>query len=281
MRILGALDGNSYSFNILKDLALLCANTWADTTLLIVCNEKDISDPEKLLQEYAKSFYHFIGEKDGPYKIPKTIKITKTSGGELLFKTKGIKEFVLKLALIKDPAKEILKQAKELDADLIVLGCSKGMDCEWQGVVGLPYKIARDANCSVLIIKESTDPRQITSFLDQSNVSQESLELINQMVTIHDAGLKIVGLMGDKGVVGKDNVERKMLEILAYYNEKGMKAWITFIEKKEIEEYVARATNEGMVALWMGKKSFFSKIFSTNLLLKLIEHAKSSILILR
>ena len=281
MRILGALDENSYSFNILKDLALLCSNTWADITLLVLSDKKELKEPEKLLKEYVQNFYQFAGEKEGPYKIPKDFKLTKTTNGELIFRTKGIKEFVLKLIFAKDPSKEILKQAKELEADLIVLGCSKGMDCQWKGIVGLPHKVARDANCSVLIIKESTAPKQIISFLDQSNVSQESLELINQMVTIHDAGLKIVGLMGEKGVVGKDNVEKKMLEILYYYNEKGMKAWITFIDKNEIEEYIARATGEGMVALWMGKKSFFSKIFSTNLLIKLIEHAKSSVLILR
>lgn len=281
MRILGALDKESYSLGIIQDLARLCSNTWSDVALVMVQKSGDSEEScKKALISCAKNFYKMAGEGEGPYTLPKQFHFQAGPNGTLELHTKGHKELTLRIC-VGDPAKAILKESNEIESDLIVIGCTKGVGCEWKGVLGLPQKIARDSKCSVLVVKETTTPRQIISFLDQTNVSQESLELINQMVTIHDAGLKIVGLMGEKGVVGKGDVERKMLEILQYYIEKNMHAWITFIEKNDVEKYVAQATSEGMVALWMGKQSFFAKIFSRDLLGKLIEYAQSSVLILR
>ncbi len=281
MRILGALDSNIYSYRALEDLANLCANTWADVTLLMLAEEKPKQiKNEDVLISLAQKFVEKTGGDQGPYHLPDNVNFRLQSDGSKTFVSPGKKELILRIRT-GDYAKEILEEAREIDSDLIVLGCSKGMECEWEGILGLPKQIARDATCSVLVIKDTTRPSQIISFLDQSNVSQESLELINQMVTIHHAGLKIVGLMGEKGIVEKEDVQRKMLDIISYYNEKGIHAWITFIEKSSIEDYVANATHEGMVALWIGKKSFFSRIFSRDLLGKLIEYARSSILILR
>ncbi len=281
MRILGALDSYSYSRRALEDVAKLCANTWADVTLLILAPKR--SDEDELceaLTSYAKEFFEKTGGSHGPYGLPENIKYELLEDGTKGCRLKGKKELILKIRK-GDCAKEILKEARAMNSNLIVLGCTRGMECEWNGVTGLPQHIARDATCSVLVIKDTTIPNQIISFLDQSNVSQESLELINQMVTLHNAGLKIVGLMGEKGIVEKEDVQHKMLDIITYYNEKNLHAWITFIEKSSVEEYVANATHEGMVALWIGKKSFFSRIFSRDLLGKLIEYAKSSIFILR
>jgi len=281
MRILGVLDHNTYSCRALEDLANLCANTWADVTLLLLTpGEPNWEKSEDIIISLAKKFVEKTGADQGPYYLPDDINFKLQSDGSKIFVSKGKKGLILRVRT-GDYSKEILREAQEIDSDLIVLGCSKGMECEWKGVLGLPKQIARDATCSVLVVKDTTKPNQIISFLDQSNVSQESLELINQMVTIHQAGLKIVGLMGEKGIVEKEDVQRKMLDIISYYNERGLHAWITFIEKSSIEDYVANATHEGMVALWIGKKSFFSRIFSRDLLGKLIEYARSSILILR
>ncbi len=280
MRILAAMDNYSYSQEIIPDLARLASNTWSDITLLNVQRGKELDlEVEKTMMQYAKQFFSYLDGEISPYD-PVKGGFKETGTGAWENSSRGRKEFVLKIRS-GDPDTEILKEAAEWECDLIVLGCTKGMGCEWNGILHLPHKVARDATCSVMVIKETRTPSQIISFLDQTNVSQESLELINQMVTLHKAGLKIVGLRGQKGVIGKGDVEGKMLEILNYYNEKQIRAWITFVEDTALEEYVARSTSEGMVALWMGKKSFLSRIFSKDLLEKLIDNTQSSVLILR
>ncbi len=281
MRILAAMDRYSYSQDIIEDLAKLGANTWSDITLLAVQKGKELDkEVANSLLSYAKRFFSYIGGDEIPYEPVKGGSFLDAGDGSWVIKTRGRKEFCLKIRS-GDPEDEILKEADELQCDLIVLGCTKGIGCEWDGVPHLPQSVAREASCSVLVIKEPRMSSQIISFLDQTSVSQESLELINQMVTLHQSGLKIVGLMGDKGIVGKGDIEGKMLEILNYYNEKRIRAWITFVEDSALEEYVARSTTEGMVALWMGKQSFLSRIFSKDLLGKLIENTQSSVLILR
>ena len=117
--------------------------------------------------------------------------------------------------------------------------------------------------------------------MDQAHVSQASLEMINQIVTLHEAELKIIGITGPKGKVGKGDVEAKIAEILKYYSDRQINAWIKLIRLDSLEEYVARASREGMIALWMGEKSLLSKIFSRDLVGKLVQYSQSSVLILR
>ena len=158
-------------------------------------------------------------------------------------------------------AKEALALAAEVESDLIILGCSRKFGCEWDGEMNVPLRVARDAPCSVLVIKQVGKAKQIISILDQSVVSQDSLEMVNQLVTLHDAGLKIVGVKEKKGK--KDKIEKRMVELLKYYNELGIGAWIKLINREEVQSYVTVSSREGIVALWMGgeavsvEKTFF------------------------
>src|SRR3974377_1246066 len=47
-----------------------------------------------------------------------------------------------------------LKMATAEETDLLVLGCSQGQDCTWQGAAQVPQKVVSDADCSVLLVKE-------------------------------------------------------------------------------------------------------------------------------
>lgn len=51
-------------------------------------------------------------------------------------------------------------------------------------------------------------------------MSQESLEMINQMVTIHKAQLELVGLTKDGGA--KPEAYTRMIEIGDYYSDRGI-----------------------------------------------------------
>jgi len=282
MRILIAVDRHSYSENIVPVVGRLIANTWADVTLVGVQARNDAPEKEWVdaLFKYQKTILSHFGNEEMPYELASPSDMNQAGKGLWEVTTRGLKRFSIRLRS-GDASKEILAQAREDKSDLIVIGCTKGLDCEWEGEVRLPQKIAKEAACSVLVIKEQKQPNQISSFLDQTNVSQESLELINQLVTLYDAGLKIIGLKDEKGTIGKEDVEKKMLEVLKYYNEKKISAWIKMVEIDNLEEYVAGAAAEGIVAIWVGKKSLISRIFSRDLVGKLVSQAQTSVLVLR
>jgi hypothetical protein len=106
--------------------------------------------------------------------------------------------------------------------------------------------------------------------------------MVNQIVNLHQADLKIVGLTGPKGLPGKEGgVEKKMQEILHYYAARKVNTLIKLVDNEDLEAFVERATREGMIALWMGKKSLLGKIFSKDLIGKLVATSNSSALILR
>ncbi len=279
MRIIAAVDTKSYSDEIMDYVARLAANTWSDLTLLGI-QSGNTKVEENLIQaivRYRNTIFEHE-EDAGLYAPVSMTELKETAKGRWEVSSRARKEFSV---VIRggDARKEILAEIAERNADLVILGCTKGIDCIWEGEAYLPQKIARDAPCSVLVIKSARKPDQIVAFLDQTNVSQESLEMINQMVTVNNAGLKIVGLKTPKGVKG--DVEKKMVEILKYYNEREIGAWIKLVDIENLEEYVAQSTREGMVALWMGKESILSKIFSRGLIEKLISNTQSSVLLLR
>lgn len=289
MRIISAFDTHSYSATIVSEVAKLAANTWADITMLGVqptdTGNKPGEDLAKDLCRYRTDFTQAFNSEELPYPCH--------SGAEEFIKENGAwnlappaqetasqKGLQVKIR-VGDPVKEILAESNEQEADLIILGCTKGLDCQWHGEVDLPQKIAKKADCSVVVIKEKKAPTTITCFLDQSHVSQASLEMINQIVTLYQAELKIVGLTKSKDTEGNENFEAKMAEILKYYAERQINAWIKLIRLEDLEEYVAEVSRDDMIALWMGKKSLLGKIFSRNLVGKVVDHSQSSVIILR
>ncbi|MBU0682607.1 MAG: universal stress protein [Proteobacteria bacterium] len=289
MRILIAFDTHSYSSRIVSEVAKLAANTWADITMLAVqpagSGNKTDATLAKALRQYRTDFIDQFDAGDQPYggNISNEEFVQKNGAWELSKHSPALasrKELLLKIR-VGDPAKEILAEAREHEADLIVLGCTKGLDSQWKGEVDLPQKIAKKAACSVVVIKEKKVPTTLTCCLDQTHVSQSSLEMINQIVTLYQAELKIVGLTDNKGTDGKAGVENSIAQILKYYAERQISAWIKLVRPEDLEEYVAEVSRENMVGLWMGKKSLLGKIFSPNLVGKLVNHSQSSVLILR
>ena len=289
MRIVIAFDIHSYSARIVSEVAKLAANTWADMTMLGVQPSATGNTPAPALARQLKLYRNnFLTQFEGrelPYD---------DSADSLEFKGKGnVWELVgysqegdsRKKLLVKiragEPVKVILAEANEQESDLIVLGCTKGLDCQWNGLTGLPQRVAKSADCSTLVIKEKKSPDTITCFLDQTYVSQSSLEMINQIVTLYHAELKIIGLTDSQGGFGNERVENRMAEILRYYADRKINAWIKLVRPEDLEEYVAQVSRENMIALWMGKKSLLGKIFSRDLVGKLVNSSQSSVLILR
>jgi len=283
MKILVALDSKEYSKNILKDVARLARNTLADILFLGVQDGK-VQSPEKALVDtllkYQENIYSFFSSEELPYAPFASSEFTSERKGLWSISSKGMKEFTIKIAT-DSIAKQAVAIAKESECNLIILGCSSRHGCEWSGEMNAPLRIAKDAPCSVLVVKKAGNPDQIISIMDKSFISQDSLEMVNQVLTLHDAGLKIVGLKEKKGSTLGDDMEKRMVHLLKYYNDLEINAWLKLIDAGDIEDYVIQSSREAIVALWMGKQSLIKKLFSHSMVDKLLETTRSSLLILR
>lgn len=293
MRILVGTDQNPYFAYVVRDVAKLAMNTWADVTLVGVgpkladvgqpTNRSGIKHPlTEALRVYRKSFFESFEEETSPYKEQKCgyefVEVKKGVWEELYVCRGARKEFKIFLRP-GNPVKEILAQANEDDSDLIVIGCFKEGDCQWEGVTNLPQKIANSAQCSVLVVKEDKKINRLVCCLDQENISQKSIELINQMVTLYQTDLMVVGLT--EGTKLKPLVARNLDEIIKYYNARKIKTLLKLVEVSSLESFIAQEAKRSLMALWMGEQSIFAKFFPKSKLDKLIRGSESSVLLLR
>ena len=290
MRILVAVDKNSYSAHIVGEAARLAANTWADVSILgIQSKGRDRNKNtgiDKSLSEtlfaYRENFLDYFAEEDCPYARhgfdKKPAEVRKGVWEETAASRRAKKNLKVRIRT-GNPAKEILAEANEEESDLIVLGCDSANGCAWESAVSVPQKIANDAACSVLVVKKEEKVRRIVCCLDHDRTSQESLEMINQMVTLYGAKLIIVGLTENETL--KQDVEKKLDNILRYYLARDIEPWIELVEISSLDSYIAREASRRLVALWMGKKSIIEKVLPRSKVSRLIKGSDSSVLILR
>jgi nucleotide-binding universal stress UspA family protein len=299
MKILVAVDQNPYSTHAVLELAKLSANTWAHVSLLAVVSKSAIKEKStgvdaapilsdnpavKALFAHHEAFLSYFEERGGPnpYRwTGETKELVEVKRGvyEVTQKPKpGQKRLDIRVRT-GNPVKEILAEAKEQEIDLIVLGCDALEGCGWEDNSTLPRKVANDAPCSVLIAKPLKDVKRMICCLDHDRVSQVSLEMINQMVTLHGAQLTIAGLTDHQAL--KTEVEKKLLNILRYYHDRGIDPWIEVVDIAFLDSFIAEKAQEGLMALWMGKQSILEKAFSKSQVGKLIKGSDTSVLILR
>lgn len=293
MRILLAVDQQPYSAHAVDDVAKLAGNTWADVTLLGVgpkateigrsTSRAEIKHPlAKKLRNYRRNFLDHFEKEESPYDKRSCnyefVEVQKGIWEELYVCRGGRKD--LKIVLRPgNPVKEILAQSYEDDSDLIAMGCHKKGDCQWEGAINLPQKVANNASCSVLVIKEEKQIRKIVCCLDQENISQKSIEMINQMVTLYQTELEIVGLTD--GTDLKPKVAKNLDAILKYYNSRQIKALIKLVPTTSLESFISQEAKRSMMALWMGGQSILAKMFPRGKVDKLIQGSESSVLLLR
>ncbi len=283
MKILVALDRQKYSRHILKKVARLARNTLADLVFMGVQENGNHKPNQSLvdsLLRYRQDVCSFFNPDELPYGSPVSAEFTAIRQGDWILGSDGMKELVLRIAS-GSAARLVPAVAAELEADLIIMGCSGELGCEWEGEMNVPLRIAKDAPCSVLVIKQPTRSDQIISILDQSVVSQDSLELINQLVTLHGSGLKIVGVKEKMAGSRQSEMERRMIELVRYYNNRDVDAWVKLISSRDVKEYVINSSRTAIVALWLGKQSLLQKLFPLTMVDKLLENTSSSLLILR
>ncbi len=297
MRILFVVDQNRYSARIIPQVVRLAMNTWSDITLLGVqpkvntTKNKSATTPGwrdldrsfiATLHEYREAFFSCFQDQTSPYSQLKydyqVVEVQRGVYEELFVGHSSQKNFSVRLRP-GNPSREILAESREQESDLIVLGCDHQKACRWEEWGSIPKKVATEAACSVLIVKKEKNIQKILCCLDHDRVSQESLEMINQMVTLFQAELDIVALTESDSM--QENVERKLDWILKYYAARKIRPWIELVPLSSLEKFISREARWGLMALWIGEKSILQKVFSRKTVDRLIHASDSSVLILR
>ncbi|MBW2654348.1 MAG: universal stress protein [Deltaproteobacteria bacterium] len=267
MRILFAADEHSYSTDALPQVARLGENTWADITLLGVSNQsKAMAD---IVNTYYKKLSEYFDPKLSPYQQSRSEGNMKT----------GIHKQITTRIRRGNPSREILEEAKKAECDLIVIGCSTQKDYTWKDAGDVPLKVAKDADCSVLVIKEDKKINKMLCCLDHDNISQESLEMVSQMITLFHADLDIVVLTDSEDVQGK--IEKKLSWLIDYYSTRDIFPCIELVKLTNLETFVSRKVRWGLMAMWMGKKSILERVFPSSKVSRLLKANESSVLLLR
>ncbi len=279
MKMLVVVDSEQYSEVAAREAAGLAVNTWADVVLCGLQEHRGVLD-ERLAGMVAACREKFVGE-DSPYGPGGPGALQPAGDGRWSLDAGGVARKRLQVEVRAGGFREtVLRLVDERQIDLVVLGAG-GEDCrQWGGDPHLPRKIAAAAPCSVLVVKKEPRASQtVTCCLDRDQVSQESLELVTQFVTLHQATLEIVGLAGAKGL--QEGVEKAMNVILRYYTRQGVQARVRAVVADELAGFAARAAEHGLVALWYGKQSLLKKVFSADRLEQLVAAATHSVLVLK
>ena len=294
MKILFAGDEHPYSAFALQEVIRLAMNTWADVTLLAVSPAPAVKESEgygalapdqplpQALDRYRETFLKAAGEEESPYALEKWqyewIPVKSGLWEEMLVK-RGVKKDLKVRLRAGNEAQEILAEAQEEESDLIVLGCTGGGQCLWQGAAPVPQRVVNDAGCSVLLVKEEQPINRIMACLDQSYISQDSLEMINQMATMHGAQLELIGLSQEGGM--KKDVYRRLIEIGDYYEDRQIKVSTRLTEIAEFESFIDQELKQDLLALWMGKKSLLDRFFPRDWAGRFVSKCQTSVLVMR
>ena len=103
--------------------------------------------------------------------------------------------------------------------------------------------------------------------------------MINQMATIHSAGIELIGLTKGMGI--KADVYPWLEKVFEYLENKGLDVALNYREISDFEPFIRSEVKEGLLALWMGKKSLLDRFFSKSSIGRFIKTCRTSVLVLR
>lgn len=296
MRILFAADQYHYSAHALEALAKLAENTWADLTFVGVLNKSlgrsvapgaagtNTHALPGALTRYRDEFLARWPKGDSPYTPTRQqhewISLRQGLWEHMQVARGSMKELKVRLRF-GQTASEILAAAEEEASSLIVMGCTGGDACLWQDDPSVPQKVVDGAAVSVLLVKEAAPIRKLYMCLDDSDITQDALEMVNQMVSITGAELNVVGLTKEGGI--KTQVFPWLSAVHDYYNGKGVPCHIRFSEIDAFQEFISSQVTEGLLALWLGKKSILSRLFQkkADSIGHFVSRCRTSVLVLR
>ena len=116
---------------------------------------------------------------------------------EELFREAGI-SVDAKLVTHEDPAEFILELTKDTTCNLVVIGNRADTQSERHSLGSVTEKVARHAECPVLIVKEKLQLEKILTAVDGSTYADKALEYAVQLARNYSADLALVHVEEDK-----------------------------------------------------------------------------------
>jgi nucleotide-binding universal stress UspA family protein len=116
---------------------------------------------------------------------------------EELFREAGI-PVDAKLVTHEDPAEFVLQFVKDNKYDLVVIGNRAETQSERHSLGSVTEKVARHAECPVLIVKEKLNVAKILTAVDGSTYAEKALDYAVQLAKNYRADLALVHVEEDK-----------------------------------------------------------------------------------
>lgn len=275
MQILVAVNTEPYSNLAIDQVARLAANTNAKVTILGIDSGRHTRPKRSAALPADETPEGPLHQAIGAYRDRFIGHLSRTAGVpfESSPETPAIR------LRTGNTSKEILLESLELESDLIVLGCDDANGCTWKNEQNMPKQIASEAYCSVYIAKKDSAVDRVVCCLGHEEISQQSLEMVSQFVTLYGARLQMVGLL-ERGAL-KSDIEKKLAWLISYYGTKEIEPWVEVVETRKFDDFVANEARYALMALWMGKEALLQRIFSKAKMNRLVKTSESSVLVLR
>jgi nucleotide-binding universal stress UspA family protein len=200
-KILVPVEG-SHSCLHAKMLAVSIAKKFKSKVTVVHCASHEFMHPElKAQYQLPHSILHKLDEA----YLQAGKKLIRNA--EEMFTEAGI-DVDTKLVTYEDPAEFILQLVKDEGYDLVVIGNRAGNQSERYSLGSVTEKVARHAECPVLIVKKKPKVKKLLTAVDGSRYAEKALEYAVQLAKSYNANLALVHVEEDKLIsVGGPQVE--------------------------------------------------------------------------
>jgi nucleotide-binding universal stress UspA family protein len=200
-KILVPVDG-SHSCLHAKMLAVSIAKKFKSKVTVVHCASHDFMHPElKAQYQLPHSILHKIDEA----YLQAGKKIIRNA--EEMFKEAGI-DVDARLITYEDPAEFILEIVKDENYDLVVIGNRAENQSARYSLGSVTEKVARHAECPVLIVKKKPKVKKLLAAVDGSKYADKAVEYAVQLAKNYNAKLALIHVEEDKLIrVGGPQVE--------------------------------------------------------------------------
>jgi nucleotide-binding universal stress UspA family protein len=200
-KILVPVDG-SHSCLHAKMLAVSIAKKFKSKVTVVHCASHEFMHPElKAQYQLPHSILHKIDEA----YLQAGKKIIRNA--EEMFREAKI-DVDARLVTFEDPAEFILQLVKDEGYDLVVIGNRAGNQSARYSLGSVTEKVARHAECPVLIVKKKPKVKKLLTAVDGSKYADKALEYAIQLAKNYNANLALIHVEEDKLIrVGGPQVE--------------------------------------------------------------------------
>jgi nucleotide-binding universal stress UspA family protein len=189
--ILVPVDG-SHSCLHAKMLASLIAKKFNSKVTIVHVVSHEFMHPElKAQYQLPPSILHRVDEA----YLQAGKKIIRNA--EEMFREANI-EVDARLVTYEDPAEFLLQLVKDEKYDLVVIGNRADTQSEHYSLGSVTEKVARHADCPVLIVKQKPKVEKILTAIDGSKHADKALEYAVQLAKNYSANLALVHVEEDK-----------------------------------------------------------------------------------